>query len=397
MTKVIKIKEDKEEKKLTASERRAAKRKEQIARGEAMSGTGRGSNEPIIRKEFYRIDLIKALNYYSAAFDPKDKRKWTFAYVGKNKSKTLENLPDLDFHSVGAIIRLKNRDQYLAESEEEFLKNKLEELFTKAITPQEDAASNIKPKASTKEEKKPLVTIQDRFMIKAQEVGGEFDGMIDDFIKLNKDPDFASYLKANEIAPQVAKLIPEFYIGTIAELKEAMAGKDPQLVEGYSNFTKVKLRKLIKHYESIADICAQQVVSAKAEKVRKPRAKKEKPPAVVAKGVKYLKEFAELGLTSEKPEKLVGCSEAWIYNTKYKKLMVYRAEGDGKMTVKGSAIIGYEVARSGVKSIRKPETVKDFASMAKRTFDAAFKALKTKESAANGRINKDCVILKVFG
>lgn len=384
------------EKKMTAGERRAQKRKEQIEKGQRLSGTFKGSDEPIVTQEKYNSQLLHALNYYNSAYDTKDKRKWTLAYVGKAKAKQLEELPDFDFHSIGTVIRLKERQQYLAEKEESFIEKRLNELFEKAKN-FKAKSSSIKPAAEEKPAK-PVVSIQDRIALKASEVAGEFDGMIDDFITAAKDPDFASYLKANEISPQVAKLIPAFYVNTIAELKEAMLGKDPQLVEGYSNFSKVQLRRLIKHYESIEDVCAQQAVSAKAAKVRKPRAKKEKPASVVAKNVKYLKEFAELGLTSEKPEKLVGCSEVWIYNTKYKRIQVYRSVGgDGKMTVKGSSIIGYEVASSGQKTMRKPEEVKNFVSMTKRTFDTAFKALKTKESAVNGRINAECVILKVFG
>lgn len=386
----------KEDKKLTAGERRAQKRKEQIEKGQRLSGTFKGSDEPIVTQENYGSDLLRALNYYNSAYDTKDKRKWTLAYVGKAKAKQLEELPDFDFHSIGTVIRLKERQQYLAEKEESFIEKRLNELFEK-VKNFTAKSSSIKPAVEDKPAK-PVVSVQDRIALKASEVGGEFDGMIDDFITADKDPDFASYLKANEISPQVAKLIPAFYVNTIAELKEAMLGKDKQLVEGYSNFSKVKLRRLIKHYESISDVCAQQAVSAKAAKVRKPRMKKEKPASVVAKNVKYMKEFAELGLTSEKPEKLVGCSEAWIYNTKYKRIQVYRAVGgDGKLTVKGSSIIGYEVASSGQKTMRKPEEVKNFVSMTKRTFDTAFKALKTKESAVNGRINAECVILKVFG
>ena len=383
------------EKKMTAGERRAQKRKEQIEKGQRLSGTFKGSNEPIVTQENYNSQLLHALNYYNSAYDTKDKRKWTLAYVGKAKAKDLEELSDFDFHSIGTIIRLKERGQYLAEKEANYIDTRLEELFAKAKNVVAKTSS-VKPVVEDKPAK-AVVSIQDRIAQKASEVGGEFDGLIDDYIKLDKEPDFSAYLKANEISPQVAKLIPAFYVNTIAELKEALLGKDKQLVEGYSNFTKVKLRRLLKFYESIEDICAQQAVSAKAAKVRKPRMKKEKPASVVAKNVKYLKEFAELGLTSEKPEKLVGCSEAWIYNTKYKKIQVYRAEGDGKMTVKGSSIIGYQVATSGGKTLRKPEQVKDFLAMTKRTFDQAFKTLKTKEAAVNGRINAECIILKVFG
>ena len=383
------------EKKLTAGERRAQKRKEQIEKGQRLAGTFKGSDEPIITQENYNFELMRALNYYNTAYDVKDKRKWTLAYVGKAKAKLLEDLSDFDFHSVGTIIRIKERDQYLAEKEASYIDKRLEELYAKAKAGVAKSSS-IKP---VKEDTpaKPVMSIQDRIASKASEVGAEFDGMIDDYIRDDKEPDFAYFLKANDISPQVAKLVPAFYDKTIEELKEALAGKDEQLVEGYSNFTKVKLRRLIKHYESIADICAQRAVSAKAAKVKAPRIKKEKPPSVIAKNVKYLKEFTELGLTSEKPEKLVNSSEIWIYNTKYKKLQVYRADADGKMTVKGTSIIGYSVGSSGAKALRKPEVTKDYVGMTKRTFESAFKALKTKESAVNGRINQDCIILKVFG
>ena len=375
------------------AEKKAQKRRETAAKMDSIFGTGKGSTEPTIEPLNYTTSLLHALNYYNAAFDTKEKKKWTLAYVGKQKAPLLADLPDFDFHSVGTIIRMKMREQPLQDKELNFIDTRLAELYAKASTPTQ--VSSIKAAKVDTAPAKPVVSIQDRIAAKASEVAGEFDGLIDDYIKLDKEPDFASYLKANEISPQVAKLIPPMYVRTIDELKEAMEGKDPQLVEGYSNFTKVKLRRLIKFYESIEDVCAQQAVSAKAAKVRKPRMKKEKPASVVAKAVKYLKEFAELGLTSEKPEKLVGCSEAWIYNTKYKKIQVYRAEGDGKLTVKGTTIIGYSVADSGGKTLRKPEIVKDFVSMTKRTFAQAFKTLKTKEAAVNGRINEDCIILKV--
>lgn len=394
MTKDIK---DIKDKKITASERRAMKRKEQIARGEAIAGTARGSLEPLVTKENYGIELLRALNYYNTAYDTKDKRKWTLAFVGKVKAKELENLSDFDFHSIGAIIRLKDREQYLADKEISFIDTRLSQLYDKAKIVNAAIVSQSKLNEKDDKSTKAVLTVQDRIAAKASEIAAEFDGMIDGYITNDVEPDFAKYLKTNEVSPQVSKLIPMFYTKTLAELKEAFLGEDKDLVEGYSNFTKAKLRRLIKHYESIAEICAQQIVSAKAAKVKKPRIKKEKPPAVIAKNVKYLKEFNDLSLTSEKPEKLVGCSEAWIYNTKYKKINVYRADDDGKMTVKGSAIIGYSVAKSSCKTLRKPEQTKEFLNMTKRTFDTAFKAIKAKESAVNGRINQDCVILKVFG
>jgi hypothetical protein len=152
------------------------------------------------------------------------------------------------------------------------------------------------------------------------------------------------------------------------------------------------MKKLIAIVKSISDACAQQAVTAKA--ARKPRARKEKPPAVLAAKMKYMKEFPELKLKSELPSKIVGASEVWIYNTKYKKVQVYRSLG--ALSIKGTTILNYDVATSGAKTMRKPELVTGFMGMTKRTLAGEFKALKTKESAVNGRVNEDCIILRVF-
>lgn len=376
------------EPKLTASEKRAQKRREAAATAEKVFGTGRGSTEPTINPLDYTISLMRALNYYNAAYENKDKRKWFMAYVGK-KSTDFESLSDWEFRSVGTMIRLKQREQPLLDKDIQFIDNKIAELRKKAKGGKQVSALKGAPK---EKEPKATVSIQDRMAEAASVHIGEINGMIDDFITSDVEIDVSSYLKANNVSPQVSKLIPGAFTKTIEELNEVIEGSDKQLVEGYSNIKKTKIKKLIKGLESITDACAQQAVAAKA--ARKPRAKKEKPPAVVAKNVKYLKEFKELGLTSVAPEKIIGASEVWIYNTKYKKLQVYRSLGT--FGIKGTTILNYEVATSGSKTLRKPELVKSYADMTKRNIGNEFKNLKTKEAAVNGRINQDCVILRVF-
>lgn len=377
------------EPKLTASEKRAQKRRETAAQMEQVFGTGKGSTEPTLNPLDYTASLMRALNYYNSAYENKDKRKWFMSYVGK-KSTEFDTLSDWDFRSVGTVIRLKQREQPLNDKDLQFIEDSIAALRLKAKGEQKVSALKGAPK---EKEAKPVVSIQDRIAEAASGHIGEINGMVDDFITNDTEIDVGSYLKANNVSPQVSKLIPGAFAKTIEELNEVIEGNDKQLVEGYSNIKKVKIKKLIKSLESISDACAQQAVSAKA--ARKPRAKKEKPASVVAKAVKYMKEFPELKLTSEKPEKIIGSSEVWIYNTKYKKIHVYRSLG--ALGIKGTTILNYDVATSGAKTMRKPEQVTGFANMTKRTLAGEFKALKTKESAVNGRINEDCIILKVFG
>ena len=383
----------KETEKLTASEKRAQKRREAAAKAEQVFGTGRGSAEPTINPLDYTISLMRALNYYNAAYENKDKRKWFMSYVGK-KSTEFDSLSDWEFRSIGTLIRLKQREQPLSDKDLNWIDTKIEELRRQAKLGK--TYSSIKGGAPQEKVEAPKATIQDRIAEAASTHVGEINGLIDEFITNDTDINVEAYLKANGVSAQVSKLIPAAFEKTINELEEVLEGKDKQLVEGYSNIKKTKLKKLITQLKGIETACAQQVVSAKAARKPTVRKVKIKAPSVIAKNVKFLREFPELKLQSVLPEQIVESKEVWLYNTKYKKLQVYRAIGDGVLTVKGSAIIGYEVATSGAKSMRKPELVTGFASMTKRTLAGEFKALKTKESAVNGRINKDTIILRVF-
>jgi len=350
-------------------------------------GNGYGSDEPIINKDAYVESLMSALNFYNASNDNKEKRRWFMEYVGKKEAAKFSNVAsDLEFRSAGTIARLKMRDQYLADRELDYLESEVKRLSSfipkRAVVVVDTAPA------------KPVVTIQDRMAEAASSHIAEFNAMIDDFITSDEQPNFSGYLEANNVSAPVAKLIPAAFVNFWNELQDLIEGTDKQLVEGYSNIKKVKIKKICKLIEEIEGACAQRAVAAKS--ARKPRARKEKPPSVLAAKVKFMKQFDELSIVSERPEKIVGAKEVLVYNTKYKKAMVYRAFGDGALSVKGTSIVNYDVASSGSKTMRKPEQIKDFAAMTKRTLASAFKSLTTKEAAVNGRLNEECIIVKVF-
>lgn len=355
-------------------------------------GTGFGRDEPVIDEKNYTASLMRALNYYNASYDNKDKRKWFMNYVGKKEAANFEGIQsDFEFRSAGTLARLKMREQPLKEQELQTLDEEVKRL--KSYVKVNSSLKVVKVEEE-KQEDKPKVSIQDRMAEAASQHIAEINALFDDFIVKDERPNFAAYLKSNNVSGQVSKLIPPAFVKLWNELNEVVEGEDKQLVEGWSNLKKTKIKQVLKLIEELETACAQQAVAAKS--ARKPRARKEKPASVLAAKMKYMKEYTELGLTSEKPEKIVGANEVMVYNTKYKKVQIYRAFGDGALSVKGTTIIGYDVATSGGKTLRKPEQMKDFVTMTKRSFGAAFKALKTKESAVNGRINEDCIIAKVY-
>lgn len=376
----------KKEEKLTAREKRAVKRRETADKAAAVFGVGKGFGEPEIRPLNYRTDLIKALNHYNSAEDNKTKRAWALHYIAKiDKSlvKKLDDLKDYEFSSLGSICRLVDRGQHLEDNELSFISKRIKELLdlaSKQPTVIVDEKPAVKVKAPKKEELNTHV--------------GEIMGMLDDFLKADKPFDLAAYLKSNNVSAAEAKTIPSKFEKTIKELELVLKGSDKVLVEGYSNIGRVKLKKLLDVYRSIEMICAQHGVIAKVP--RKPRVKKEKPASKVVARVKYLAESEELGVKSVHPTTLVGATEVWAFNVKYKKLQVYRAVAGEKLSVKGTTILNYSVEDSKAKTLRRPADVANIGGMTKRSFAQYFNSLKTKDAPVNGRINGDTLIIKAL-
>ena len=129
---------------------------------------------------------------------------------------------------------------------------------------------------------------------------------------------------------------------------------------------------------------------------RKPRKAKPVSPEKRAAKFKYLTDFAELKLKSLPASQLVDRSEAWLYNTKSRKLIHLVADSHvGQFTVKSNTIIGFSTAESQQKTLRKPaEVLKEIMSGGKPAARKVYKDLKTTETAFNGRGNEHIVILK---
>jgi len=364
-----------------------AKRKLQIAKVERMM---KGS-EVQLRPDNYKVDLLHALNYYSYSHDDKEKKKWLITHVAKTDKKLAALLLKVDeshFRHAGVLARMVDGGSVLQEKEELFLATKIKELTKRIPTPVKEVAATAEKPVTN------VISIQDRMIEKAHEIAGEFEGMLDDFMLEDKTFDAKETLKQLQVAGPIAKLVSPMFDKTIAELQEVLEGKDAQLVEGYSHMKKTKIKKYLALVESIKDACGLQVQVAKAS--RAPRQRKEKPAGVLVAKMKFMKDCPEFGIKSILASSIVNSQELWVFNTKYRKLQVYRAIDAKGLSVKGTTIVGYDPEQSGSKMLRKPEVIKNFATMTKRPLTTAYKALTTKEQAVNGRVNEECILLKVF-
>lgn len=250
------------------------------------------------------------------------------------------------------------------------------------------------------EDKKPQRSVQDYMREKAAMIGGHVEQVIDDFAEGEyKNPEKFSVmeqLRIHEAPAQAIDVIRNPLQFMLEEMREVQEGKCDQLKEGYAHLGKIQVRNFIKFLEqSVAD-CDNYIQLKKA--TRKPRAIKKKTPAQLVKTFKFCKEFADLKLKSESPTKLVEGSEAWLYNTKTRKLIHVVADEYSKtFTVKGSSIVGFDVSKTTMKTLRKPaEQLKLITGVGKPAARKNFNDIKATEVKFNGRGNEHIVILKAF-
>lgn len=368
------------------------------ARAEEAERMVKGS-EVTLTSENYNSDFLQALNYYNANHDDKDKKKWLIKHVSKTDKKLAIEFLKIDdhhFRHAGILARLIDTGSELREKESIYLQGRIAFLKEQIGVRQKSQIKQDKKDAADAKVATNVVSIQQRMEEKAHELAGEIEGAIDDFVLNGRKSDFSAknYLMSNQVAGPIAKRIGEFYVPLAAELRAAYDGEDEQLVEGYSNFTRRELKRFIEFVDGIIADCNQMVQTAKAN--RAPRKRKEVPAAKQVAKMKYLREFAELGLKSASPASIIGSTEVWYYNTKYKHLGVYKGENGGTLSVKGTTIIGFDIKESKRMTLRKPEEFFKGLAMGKRALNAAMKTLKTKPAVPNGRFNEETILLGAF-
>jgi hypothetical protein len=201
-------------------------------------------------------------------------------------------------------------------------------------------------------------------------------------------------IRGMNVAPQMISIISDIWKKRLAEFEEVSNGKDSQLVEAYSNFSKIQIRNCIKFFETVINDCGAYVQIKKVE--RKPRKVKPVSPEKKAAKFKVLAAFPELKLVGQPAASLVDKAEAWLYDTKKRKLIHIVADEYAKVfTVKNNSIIGFSTAETMQKTLRKPaEQLKLFVGVGKPAARKSYKDIKATETKFNGRGSENLIIIK---
>ena len=349
--------------------------------------------------EGFRIStLSRAFNWYNQFYVSKDAKEMLASYLEANNrtqdAKTMRSVSDGQIRStIGWSCRMALLGLILTDYEQTIVDDEITRLLS-TVKPVVKPADNVLQQDQVK------LTIQDHLREKADLCAGELEGLFDDFIvadaKMSDKFKPMTLLRTMNIAPQMIGIITEVWRLRIQEFNEVLAGKDEQLVEGYSHLTKVQLKNCVKFCETVISDCESYVNIKKTE--RKPRARKAVSPEKLSAKFRYLREFKDLGLKSESPAKLVEATEAWLYNTVTRKLIhVMADEYTATFTVKGTSIISFDKVTTVQKTLRKPETqLKSIMALGKPAARKEFAAIKSTASPFNGRSNDALMILKAW-
>jgi hypothetical protein len=340
--------------------------------------------------------MSHAFSWYNYFYGKKDARDMVVNYLEahdrKADVKLLKGVSDSAIRcTTGWLCRMSMVGLELSEKEQLKLDNMLKEILT---SKQEETTEAVVDDST------PKITIQDRLREKVSECLGEMDGLFDEFVvsgaKLNADYKPVVLMRSLNIAPQMVSNIKDVWTKKLAEFEEAAEGKDPDLVKAYEFLTKTQLKACVKFCELVISDCGSYVQIKKVE--RKPRKAKAVPPEKRAAKFKILAEFLELKLKSLPAASLVDKTEAWLYDSKKRKLIHVVADEYAKVfTVKNNAVIGYSTVESQQKTLRKPaEQIKALLAGGKPASRKFFKDIKATETQFNSRGTENLIVLKVW-
>lgn len=339
----------------------------------------------------YTVALMRAFNWYNYEKDLKTSRTYLRSWIKKHQPAEVKNfdaVPDFYMRPVyGWLARLAEHGANLSPRDNTKLTETVAEMLKFAVkaTAQPDAEDTPK---------RP--SIQDALAAKQSEFLGELEGEIDNFI-LNDcrktDFNLFKYLQGANSPKVFGTAVKTLLDRRIAEI--AQVPHDEQLAEAYSCFTATQRGRLENFLLELIEDGQRWADFKKAN--QKVRVKKAKPAGVQVAKLQYLKEFADLSLTSVSAPSIVGAQQLWVYNTKNKKLGCYLASGSTGFSVRGTSLQGYDPETSVQRTLRKPDIVtKQVLEAGKVQLRKVLTDLTTTETKLNGRINADTILLRVL-
>jgi hypothetical protein len=348
-----------------------------------------------LTEEQIRLRHARAYSFYNYHYTVADLRKDVVEYGqaqlgwGRDEIRAFNECED---GRVGITICSWSRMMLRGAPREDstFAERKLEELMTHG-----KARLAEKQDKEQKLSRKP--TVQELMAEKFQDIMGEIEGWYDAATLGEEYPsDMVAWMREQNVPQVFVNKIGAYYTPAMQELEEAK-GKDAdaELKGAYKHVDRARFKRITEFYQALTDaLHIYGKVKSAARKARTPRpVSKER----MVRRVKYCAEDTAVNVVSIKPTDIIGAAVLWVYNRNTRKLGKYVAAADSKqLSIKGSAIIGFDEKQSTCRTLRKPlEQLKAFQQAGKVQLRTFLESIKATPVQLNGRLNKDTLLLKV--
>jgi len=356
-------------------------------------------NIPEERRERH---LSRSLGFYNYYLDRDDYipimqefMKNNSKLYSDNDIKVIENVPKTCgiFNTTGKLCRCFNMGMPLFNTYPDIVKENIKIIISEAKAELALKKNSTEKKVSTS--KKPNVHAVMTEKVR-KNVLCELEGMLDEWTnvkaKIKKFP-IASVLRGENIPIAFLGPIVEWLERHKNDYTDAFEKRCPDMVEGFSYLSKPQLRNRIKALEETLN----EIVLYKASKKgsRKLRAKKPKSADKQVARLNYLNESKEYAMQSCDPTRIIGADVFYVFNTKYRRATIFKAQSRDGFTISGSTLKGFDANKSFSLTLRKPKDILPIlASKTEKQIDKELSKLKTKRNPANGRINKDTILIK---
>jgi hypothetical protein len=353
--------------------------------------------EPDLRGEPTNAQIIGAYNWYNYFYDGDQAKSWIIEYVNefhKTEKELIKNVNRIDTNhcrTSGWNCRILSMGGNLPQDVKDRNIKRIRELA---------GSTRSAGRAAEAEEVKgtqvsQVISIQERVANRANDLISDIEVHLDNYYRDETAFKPSDWLSQHDVKPAIAQKIADYYKPLYSEVFDALQGKDAQLKEAYSSWTKLKLRAYVEFIKSIISAAETRATVVKA--ARKPRKKKEKPASALVSKLKFKEKDDTYNVTSVDPKQVIGCNQLWVFNTKYRSLTVYNAMGPAGLSIKGCTVIGYDEKTSIVKKLRKPEQqLKALLDGGKVVLRKFMDNIKCKSKEASGRINNETVLLRII-
>jgi hypothetical protein len=317
--------------------------------------------------------------------EPEETKQWLADYMKKlgysrQDISAARRSPKYS-RTVATVARILYNGNEIPDSSKKFFDTNLAIMISTGHAVKEDKDDSDQPVVAAK----PTLTIQERMQAKNRLLVAECEESIDKNPRLN----IYDWLTGKEATSAAANAVRDYYARWI---------KDFEFVDEHATRADKKHQAdHLKYWQQFVADCDRYADNKKVAKVRKPQVKKTKPAVDLVKKLSYQKEYPPLKIVSVNPADVIGATQLWTYNTKYRKLSRYDAAGPGGIQVKGTSLIGIDVERSITKRVRKPdEAIKAVLGAGKIALRKLMDDIKTEGVQSNGRINNDTILLRVI-